>query len=95
MNSGNLLHFRDWKVGLTFTFPNRAKVSSFGFDYRTAEDWQLTAGNSVIPLVKDRVAFIGIVIHTGMINSFTLTSKSSAQGGLTIDNISYVLKSSR
>ncbi len=92
LDSGTLLHFRDWKVGLTFTFPNDADVSGFGFDYRASETWQLTVGNSVITVPVGRPGFIGIVIHAGNLNKFILYCKSNAQGGLTVDNISYVIK---
>jgi tetratricopeptide (TPR) repeat protein len=92
LNSGTLLHFRDWKVGLTFTFPNDADVSGFGFDYQASETWQLTVGNSVITVPAGRPGFIGIVIHAGNLNQFILSCTSSAQGGLTVDNISYVKK---
>jgi len=46
----------------------------------------------VITVPAGRPGFIGIVIHAGNLNQFILSCTSSAQGGLTVDNISYVKK---
>lgn len=48
--SGNLIHFRDWGNGLTFSFPNDTAVTAFGFDYKPSETWQLTVNDSVITI---------------------------------------------
>jgi tetratricopeptide (TPR) repeat protein len=92
LTSGILLHFRDWSGGLSLTFPGYTYVSAFGFDYRAREPWFLTVGNSVITMPHGRSGFIGIVIHSGDLNKFILSCTSNAQGGLSVDNISYVKK---
>lgn len=92
LNSGNLLHFRDWQVGMTFTFPNSANVKGFGFDYRPSETWKLTVGDSTITLPGRTKGFVGIVVRSGDLNKFNLSCTSSAQGGLSVDNISFVKK---
>ncbi len=91
-NSGNFLHFRDWKIGLTFTFPNYEAVSAFGFDYRSSEPWQLTINSYTITLSKDSKSFIGIVVSESYPNKFVLSGWEYAQGGLSVDNISYVTR---
>src|ERR1043165_5297479 len=53
LNTGNLIHFRDWENGLTFTFPNDTAVEAFGFDYKPSETWQLTVNSSVITIQSE------------------------------------------
>jgi hypothetical protein len=88
--SGNVLHFRDFGCGLTLIFPNNTAVSAFGFDYRPAEDWKITVNDTVLDIPKGRAGFIGIVFHSGYPTMFKLTCDAHAQGGLTVDNISYI-----
>jgi hypothetical protein len=88
--SGNLLHFRDWEYGLTFTFPNDATTTVLGFDYASQEEWQLTVLNIDIILPSGRNQFVGIVLYAGPIKAFRLTGPDTAQGDLSVDNISYI-----
>jgi hypothetical protein len=88
--SGNLLHFRDWEYGLTFTFPNDATTTVLGFDYASQEEWQLTVLNIDIILPSGRDQFVGIVLYAGPIEAFRLMGPHTAQGGLSVDNISYI-----
>jgi len=90
ITSGNLLHFRSWSSGLRFIFPNETTIPAFGFDFRASEDWKLTIGNSVVNLPPGREGFIGIVLHDVYPSKFTLSSSEKAQGGLSVDNISFV-----
>ena len=90
LSSGNLLHFRDWEYGLTFTFPNDATTTVLGFDYASQEEWQLTVLNIDIILPSGRDQFVGIVLYAGPIKEFRLMGPNTAQGGLSVDNISYI-----
>jgi hypothetical protein len=89
LDSGNLIHFRDFEQGLTFTFPNDANVTAFGFDYTSSEDWLLTFNQILTPLPRGRNRFVGIVLNQDMITQFTLSGPQTAQGGLSVDNIVY------
>ena len=90
LESGALLHFRDWENGLTVAFPNEAAAHAFGFNYRSNETWQLTFNNSEIVLPRGRGVFVGIVIHNNCPAEFVLLGPTGAQGGLSVDNILYV-----
>jgi hypothetical protein len=92
--SGNVLHFRDFGCGFTFVFPGNSTVSAFGFDYRPSEDWKLTINDTVVGIPKGRPGFIGVVFHSNYPTEFKLSCDVFAQGGLTVDNISYVPTSS-
>lgn len=88
--TGSLLHFRDWQSGLTFGFPNATTASAFGFDFRSSEGWQLTFNGFNVPLPNGRKGFVGVVFSTDYPRSFLLSSSEKGQGGLTLDNISYL-----
>ena len=88
--SGNLIHFRDWANGLRFSFPNNAVAGAFSFDYKASETWQLAFNDSVITIPRGRNRFIGIVVHNFFPGDFVFFSFENAQGGLSIDNISYI-----
>ena len=90
LESGNFLHLSAWELGLTFTFPNDRAVTAVGFDYTTAEEWQLTVTNLNVILPSGRNQFIGIILHQNSSTKFNLVSSAFAQGGLSVDNISYV-----
>lgn len=92
MDSGVILHLQDGTDGITFNFPEHADVRGFGFDYLADESWRLTVGSAAITLPHERSGFIGIVIYVGDINSFTLLCTEPVQGGISVDNISYVKK---
>ena len=87
--SGNLIHFRDWEQGLTFTFPNDMSVTAFGFDYASSEDWRVSLDSIDIPIPNGRNRFMGIVLREGTVKQFTFLGPPYAQGGLSIDNIAY------
>jgi hypothetical protein len=88
--SGNVLHFSDWESGLKFNFPNNTRVRAFGFDFKPTEDWALQFNLSVVLIPGGRRGFIGIVIEEEFPNEFVLSSSERVQGGLTVDNISYL-----
>lgn len=88
--TGNLLHFRDFGCGLTFIFPNDSAVSAFGFDYRPSEEWNLIVNDTTVTIPAGRPGFIGVVFHGNYPNTFTLSSEANGQGGLSVDNISYI-----
>ena len=90
--SGVILQITDGTGGLTFIFPDNANVRGFGLDYLAEESWKLTVGSTVITMPHGRSGFIGIVIYVGDVNSFTLSCTEPVQGGLAVDNISYVKK---
>jgi len=90
MNSGNLIHFRDFGCGLTFSFPNNMTVSAFGFDYRPSETWRLKVNGTVIAIPGGRKGFLGFVMHENFPTKFNLSCNENAQGGLSVDNISYI-----
>ena len=90
IDDGNHIHFRDWETGLTFRFPNSRFVSSFSFDYKASESWQLRFANAAITLPHGRNRFLGIVMKENFPNEFNLFSLANAQGGLTVDNIAYI-----
>jgi hypothetical protein len=88
--SGHALHFRDWASGLKFSFPNGIAANAFGFDYKPTETWLLTANGWGIPIPKGRRGFVGITFRGNYPKSFVLSAGPYPQGGLTIDNISYL-----
>lgn len=88
--SGNVLHFRDWATGLMFQFPNGIRVRAFGFDFKPTEDWQLHFNTSLVEIPGGRRGFVGIVIDEEYPKQFVLSSTERVQGGLTVDNISYI-----
>lgn len=90
LRSGIFLHFRSWSSGLRFVFPNEITVNAFCFYFRASEKWKLSFGDSVINLPPGREGFLGIVIHEGYPSKFILSSSEKAQGGLSVDNITYV-----
>ena len=90
MSSGNLIHFRDWGTGLRFNFPNNSVAGAFSFDYKASETWQLTFNDNVITIPGGRNRFLGIVVHNFYPGEFILSSFEKVQGGLTVDNISYI-----
>jgi hypothetical protein len=90
LTSGNYIHFRNWEGGLTITFPAETTVSAFAFDHKAAEDWQLTFHDSVVTIPGGRGGFVGIVLHQDPVTEFVLSSSERVQGGLAIDNLSYV-----
>ena len=90
LDSGNLIHFRDWGDGLKFGFPNATTVSAFGFDYKPTETWQLNFDDTIITIPKGRRGFVGVVFQGDYPKEFSLSCAESAQGGLSVDNISYI-----
>jgi hypothetical protein len=88
--TGNILHFRDFGSGLSFIFPDKTGVSAFGFDYRPSEDWNLRIYETAILIPAGRPGFIGVVFHADFPAQFRLSSNVKAQGGISVDNISYV-----
>ena len=88
--SHNLLHFRDWDAGLTFMFPYDASVTALGFDYASQEEWQLQVQNIDIILPSGSNQFVDILLYNGPIKKFNLSGPQTAQGGLSVDNISYI-----
>ncbi len=90
IDSGNLIHFRDFEQGLIFTFPNDTEVVAFGFDYASSEDWLLTYNQILIPLPRGRNRFVGVLMRQDAARQFMLSGPQTAQGGLSMDNITYV-----
>ena len=90
LQSGNLIHFRDWGTGLKFSFPNNSVASAFSFDYKASETWQLAFNDTMITIPGGRNRFLGIIVHNFYPAEFTLSSFERVQGGLTVDNISYI-----
>jgi len=90
LDTENFLHFRDFGEGMKVTFPDETTVRAFSFDYRAAEDWRVQTYNFNTILPEGRGGFFGVVLTEGEITYFRLFSDSTAQGGLTIDNLSYV-----
>lgn len=90
MSSGNLIHFRDWGTGMRFSFPNNSVVGAFSFDYKASETWQLSFNDTVIEIPGGRNRFLGVIINNFYPGEFILSSFESVQGGLTVDNISYI-----
>jgi hypothetical protein len=90
-------HFRDFGKMMSFSFPDRRPVSALAFDYYYSgpDVWELHIEDSVIvlaPVVGPdfESQFIGIFIPEGSVSSFILTSPSQTQGGISVDNISFV-----
>jgi hypothetical protein len=90
LSTGNHLHFRDFGCGLSFIFPNGTAVEAFSFDYKPSEQWSLQVNDEVVPIPGERKGFVGIVMHDNYPNGFVLFSREGAQGGLSVDNISYI-----
>ena len=89
LESGNLLHFRAWGEGLTFAFPDDSAVTAFGFDYSTAEGWQLRVDNANLVIISGKNQFVGVIFFQHPTTKFTLVSSALEQSGLSVDNISY------
>ena len=92
-SSGNYLHVRYWGCGLTCHLPGDASGRAFGFDYRASEPWVIMLGDTELDLPDGRAGFIGIVVNGERVNDFTITSFEYAQGGISVDNITYSLVS--
>lgn len=90
LSSGNILLFRDFGCGFNFIFPNDTMVSAFSLDYRPSEEWYLKVNDAIITLPEGRPGFIGIVFNENYPDNFTFSCNANAQGGLAIDNISYI-----
>ena len=90
-------HFRDFGNMMSFSFPGGIDVAAFAFDYfynRSEEAWQLQVNNVVLTLTPSGTFpspanFIGIVSTGAPISFFVLTSSAFAQGGLSIDGLSF------
>lgn len=87
---GYYLHFRDWEQGLTLKFPAETAVAAFAFDYTTPELWVLTYHDVELGLPTGTYQFVGIILHQDTTNEFTVSSSSDLQGGLSMDNLSYI-----
>lgn len=88
LDSGTLLHFRDFEDGMRILFPNPEPVRAFGFDYKASETWQLHAGGNLVTIPDGTRGFVGIEMLEAGIAEFRLSSAERAQGGLTVDNLS-------
>jgi hypothetical protein len=88
--SGNQLHFRSWGSGMQISFPNETPVSAFGFDFVTSEKWQLIFEGMTVDLPVGRSGFVGVIFSQTDPDEFTLASMANDQGGLSIDNITYI-----
>jgi hypothetical protein len=87
---GTYLHFRDWEQGLTLKFPDETAVTAFAFDYTTPELWVLTYNDVELGLPSGTYQFVGIILYEDTTNEFTLSSSADVQGGLSMDNLSYI-----
>jgi hypothetical protein len=84
------LHFRDWEQGLTIAFPDDTPVTAFAFDYTTPEQWLLTYNDVELALPSGSYLFVGFLLQQGSTRQFNLASSAYAQGGLSMDNLSYL-----
>ena len=89
-------HFRAFGNRLSYSFPDGRSVVMLGFDqfYHDPETWRLQVNGLEIVLTpyeqnNYEPSFIGVVSVDEPIYSFVLTCSDHAQGGLSIDNISY------
>lgn len=97
INGSQEIHVRDFGQQLSVSFPDTPPVygkplpmltRAIGFDWSTAvEPWELHAGGEIIPIPASSQGFLGVVDDTGWFSSFVLTSSSTAQGGISIDNL--------
>lgn len=90
LKTGNVLHFRDFGEGMKVTFPDETSVRAFAFEYKASEDWRVQTYNFNTILPAGRGGFFGVILSEGDVTNFTLFTDSEAQGGLTIDNLSYI-----
>lgn len=88
--SGKYLHFRDWEQGITLTLPKTKQATAFGFNYTTPEVWRLHFNSVEVTMPSGRNSFLGIVLHQGVTRAVTFSCSEYYQGGLSVDNISYV-----
>jgi len=88
--SQNLLHFVDFETGLAITLPNNTTTRALGFDYTVHEDWQLSVFNIGIILTRGESRFVGVILSEHTVKDFRLIGPQTSQGGLSIDNISYI-----
>jgi hypothetical protein len=88
--SGNQLHFRSWGSGMQFSFPNDTPVSAFGFDFVSNEKWQLIFEGMTVDLPVGRSGFVGVIFSQTDPDEFTLASMANAQGGISMDNITFI-----
>jgi hypothetical protein len=92
---GNILHFRDWEGGLKFDFPYNLEAGAFSFDYKASETWQVKFNEVIITIPAGNNRFIGVIIHENFPTEFVLSSLERVQGGLTVDNISFLATNTR
>jgi hypothetical protein len=71
--------------------PNDSAAHAFGFDYRASEQWKLSFDTAEIIIPTGRKGFVGIVLRERYLSTFALSCPELVQGGLSIDNISFVL----
>lgn len=89
INGTGELHFRDFNQGVRITPPRTALAVAFDFD-TAVESWVVEAGGLTTVLPSNSAGFIGYVLG-GPVTSFDLTGAPGAQGGISIDNLCYVL----
>jgi hypothetical protein len=86
VNGSREFHFRDFGSHVRFTAPN-APYSAMGLSYRTSsESWQFIIGDVIATLPNNTNGFIGFTSNPPRAD-FILTSPSSSQGGISIDNL--------
>jgi hypothetical protein len=98
-------HFRAFSGDhMSFTLP--VPVQAFGFDYFASDwdgpstaEWQVQVGSLVTSLPQtlyDTFDFFGVVLThpTSPLTTFTFANPGFAQGGISVDNVSYVPSSS-
>ncbi|MCU0490057.1 MAG: hypothetical protein MUD01_00510 [Chloroflexaceae bacterium] len=93
--AGTSLHVQQLNQDLVVQFPAGRAIAAFGFDYKAAQPWQLTVNNTSITFPKSGVAFggvafVGVILHDLYPRSVVLSGNDADEGGLTLDNLTFV-----
>ena len=90
VNGSQAPQIRDFGSKITWT-PG-SQFDAFGFSWNTAvESWEVIInGTTVATLPSNSEGFFGVT-GTAELSSFTLTSSAAAQGGISVDDLSFAV----
>jgi len=90
INGSQAPHIRDF--GSMITWTPGSQFDAFGFDWNTAiEPWEVIVnGTTLTTLPSNSEGFLGVTFDDAtQLSSFTLTGSAGAQGGISVDDLSF------